>query len=445
MNGTILPYLIEQTKEKLTDRGCLAIVDEFITGIGLETQIKDTFPQPGSGRGIPGFDYIRSLLFHFIDGGRYLEDIYDIKNDKGFCELIKMANIPTPGAVGNWLRRSGDKGYISYLDKSRDYLVKKYLESSERKNYAFDVDGTLIESDKGDAQKSYKGIVGYHSMLGFLSDGTNEPICSYAKFRQGNASAQTDILEALQHSQTLLTNDKRIEYFRSDSAAYQAKIINYCNGEGIKYTITADLDQSVVESISTIEELSWKVLHDRKDNYVTKRKYSETVHAMEKSDHSFRLIVIRELIEQLPLFVGIDHDVKGYSRYKYYCIITNIDQEEMNGQKVIWYHNARGNAERFIADGKYGLNLRYLPCGQFKANTIYYAIGILAYNLIKLMQISVLPIRWRNSEINTVKRYLFRLVAKVVCKSRIVRLKLNKNLAEIKDLMLIREKIYALC
>jgi len=436
MNNTILPFKIEQTKEKLTDRGCLAIIDEFITGIGLDRQIKETFPLPGSGRGIKGFEYIRSLIFHFIDGGRYLEDIYDIKNDEGFCELIKLCNIPTPDAVGNWLRRSGDNGYVTYLDKSRDYLVKKYFKLSKAKNYIFDVDSTLIESNKGDALKSYKGITGYHPMLGFLSDGT-KAICSYAKFRQGNASAQTEILEGLQHTQTLLSENKRIEYFRSDSAAYQSEIISYCNREGIKYTITADLDPSVVTSINTIADSAWKVLHDRKDYFSTKREYSETIHSMENSDHSFRLIVIREAIEQLPLF-------ESYSRYKYYCIITNIDREEMDGQRVIWHHNGRGNAERYIEDGKYGLNLRYLPCGQFNANAIYYAIGILTYNLIKLLQLSVLPKRWRNSEINTVKRYFFRLVAKVVNKSRIVRLKLNKGLEEIKNLMLIREKIYAL-
>ena len=116
----------------------------------------------------------------------------------------------------------------------------------------------------------------------------------------------------------------------------------------------------------------------------------------------------------------------------------------MSGQQVIWHHNGRGNAERFIEDGKYGLNLRYVPCGRFEANEVYFTIGILAYNLIKLMQITVLPARWSKSAISTIKRRLFRLAAKVVNKSRIPRLKLNKSLEEIKEILLIREKIYAL-
>ncbi|MEE9117222.1 MAG: IS1380 family transposase, partial [Calditrichia bacterium] len=414
-----------------------AIVDEFITGINLEKQIKKTFPEPGSGRGIEGYEYIRSLLFHFIDGGRFLEDIYDIKNDNGFCQLIRMFHMPTPDAVGDWLRRSGERGYVNHLNKSIDFLVQRYLKESKSNSLTLDVDSTLIESDKGDAEKSYKGIIGYHPMLGYLSDGCDDPICSYVKFRQGNASAQTDILEALKHTQSLLTDNKKIEYFRSDSAAYQADIINYCHLNEIKYTITADLDESVLESISTIRESDWKVLYDRKDGFQTGREYAETVHTMQKSNHSFRLIVIRKLVEQLPLFTG-------YDKYEYHCIINNISQEEMNGQQVIWHHNGRGNGERYIEDGKYGLNLRYVPCGQFEANSVYFTIGMLAYNLIKLMQLVVLPARWRKSAISTIKRRLFRLVAKVVNKSRVPRLKLNRSLEEIKEILLIREKIYEL-
>ena len=36
---------------------------------------------------------------------------------------------------------------------------------------------------------------------------------------------------------------KRIKRFRSDSAAYQSQVINYCQGNGIEYAIGADLDR----------------------------------------------------------------------------------------------------------------------------------------------------------------------------------------------------------
>jgi hypothetical protein len=44
-----------------------------------------------------------------------------------------------------------------------------------------------------------------------------------------------------------------------------------------------------------------------------------------------------------------------------------------------------------VGEAKHGLNLRHLPCGQQEANGLYFAVGLLCYNLLKLMQQEVLP------------------------------------------------------
>jgi len=353
MTGRILPFLITQSKEKLTDRGSLALVDEFMTGLGFTDQLHQVFPSPGSGKGIKTADYIRTLVYHFADGGRHLEEIEGIKHDSGLRSLIKMDHMPGADAMGDWLRRIGERNGTGYVQKMNDTLVRRYASVSERQEFILDVDSTVIESNKGDATYcSYKGVHGYHPMLGWLSDGKDEPICSYVKFRPGKASAQVDILEALQHPETLLPLDKRIKYFRSDSAAYQAKIIDYCNDNDIYYTITADKDVSVMSAIMDIPSKAWKHLHDRIDGFKTGREVAETIHTMNDSNHSFRLIVIRELTEKPDLF----------GPYTYYAIITNMPEDgldRMTAEEVVWHHNGRGNCERYIEDTKYGL-IRHL-------------------------------------------------------------------------------------
>ena len=64
---------------------------------------------------------------------------------------------------------------------------------------------TIIEADKGDGQPAYDGTVSYHPMLGFLSDGSQNPCCSHVKFRPGNASPQIGIEEAIRHTLELET------------------------------------------------------------------------------------------------------------------------------------------------------------------------------------------------------------------------------------------------
>lgn len=121
MTGRILPFFVKQSKTKLTDRGSLAIIDEFMTGVGLTGQLDRVFPLPGSGRGIKAADYVRTLVYHFSDGGRHLAELEAIKVDEGFRSLIKMEHMPGSDAVGNWLRRMGCDNGTDYVKRMNDY------------------------------------------------------------------------------------------------------------------------------------------------------------------------------------------------------------------------------------------------------------------------------------------------------------------------------------
>ena len=50
---------------------------------------------------------------------------------------------------------------------------------------------------------------------------------------------------------------RKINGFRSDSAAYQASVINHCEKEGIDFAIGADLDEAVKRAIKSMREEDW--------------------------------------------------------------------------------------------------------------------------------------------------------------------------------------------
>lgn len=434
MQNKILPFLVKQSKTKLTDRGSLALVDEFMTGLKFTQELDKVLPLPGSGRGINYTDYVRTLVYHFVDGGRHLEEIQDIKDDAGFLHLIKMKHMPGSDAVGKWLRRFGEECGTEYIAKANDFLVECYIQESKQQDFILDIDSTFIVSNKGDATYSYKREKSYHPMLGFLSDGSDEPICSYTKFRQGNASAQVDILETIQHNQSIFGVDKRISDVRIDSAGYQSKIVDYCQDNGLNYSITADQDSSVKGAIERIKEDVFNPLYDRLDGFKTKREVAEITHTMNNANHCFRLIVQRELKGAPDIF----------GSYYYYCIITNIPKDEKTAEEVVWHHQGRGNCERYIEDTKYGVNLRFVPCGQFEANALYYSIGMLTFNLLKLMQMMVLPESHLKRTVLSLRRGFFRMVAKVTLSKRRWELQVDKHIEHIRQIIRVREKIWLL-
>jgi hypothetical protein len=466
MSASILPFSLVKSNEKLTDRGAVALVDEFADAIGLPEKVEKEFPTPGSNAGIDPSVYVRTLMYHFSEGGRHIEETRQIKADEGFRSLIDLGRMPGPDAIGDWLRRMGSGEGQEALQHCNDMLVRRYLkkdrtqdgdaqggvqdsrkeegedlgsEEADEEELTLDVDATIIDADKGDGEMAYEGTVGYHPMLGFLSDGRRRPCCSFVKFRPGNASAQVGIEEAIRHTLDLVEEQgQTLTYFRSDSAGYQSDVINLLDGEEIGYTITADRDEAVRKAIGAIPKGSWEVLLDR-DGFKTGREVTETVHTMEDSDHGFRLVIWREQVEDPSLFALADEDF-----YRYGAVITNVSKEEMSAEEVLHHHRGRGNAERFIGEAKSGVGLRHLPCGQERANRIWFGIGMLTFNLLKLMQQQVLPSGWKGRTIQTLRRKALRLVGKVTKSARQLTLKVRASLDQINKLRTVRRLIYQL-
>ena len=435
-------FKIKASNELLTDRGGLALFDEYVQSTGMLDQVDRVFPWPGSNRGISASSYFRVLGLHMFDGGRYLEEIRHLKDDKGFRKILNLDRFPGPDAVGDWLRRHGAQALESdYFDSLMAKQLPMYLKATANTDgYVLDMDASIVESDKGDGTMSYAGVVGYMPMFGFISDGKHKPFTTYAKFRQGYASPQSDQLTGIKRTHELLkSHGARLRAVRIDSAGYMSDIVNYCDEENIKYTIVADHNSAVMNRVASIPESDWQTLYDR-EGVDFGWEIAETKYVMSKGKRASRLIVKRQAkaIEQMDVF---DHSI---SAYKYYIIISNISKQEKTAQEVMYFHNGRGNAEKFIEDAKYGLNLRVVPTGQLHANALYYMIGMLTFNLVKLMQLTVLPDKWHHRLITSIRQKLFRIVARVVSSARQVWLAITASAEKVMVLIQSRDKIYAL-
>lgn len=77
------------------------MVDEFGEAIGLPEKVDRAFPAPGSNQGIDPSTYVRTLVYHFSEGGRHIEDTRQIKADEGFRSLIDLDRMPGPDGDGH--------------------------------------------------------------------------------------------------------------------------------------------------------------------------------------------------------------------------------------------------------------------------------------------------------------------------------------------------------
>ena len=408
---TVLPFKLEITRDLITPHAGLALLGEFAVGLGLLQSVDTSLPAPGSGAGYHPSEYIFPLILMLNGGGRSLEDIRQIRADEGLREILPLKRIPSSDAFGDWLRNRGISGGLSGLERVNRRLLKRGMKYDGIKNYTLDIDATGIEAEKQTAKMTYKGFTGYMPMVGHLAE---NGLIVGDEFRDGNVAPAAGNLAFIKHCVRQMPKRKRITALRSDSAAYQAEIINYCDHEGIQFAIGADLDSSVLTAIAAIPEDDWKPY---KNGSIT-----ETIHAMEKTEEAFRLIVIRRPYQR-TLFAQQEASLK------YTVIATNRTE---SAEYVVRWYNQRGEcSENRIKELKIGFGMERMPCGQLTANAMFFRIGALAYNLFRLFTLRVLSSSWHRHQVQTVRWRLYQIAGKIIFHGGQVFLKVRRGLCQL--------------
>jgi hypothetical protein len=408
---TILPFEIEQTEAPLMARGGLMLPYEMAKALRLPEVIDQELPPSGSGRGYKPSQFVMPLVLMLHGGGKRLDDLRELKGEVSLRELLEMKELPASSTVGDWLRRMGRGGRgLSSLGKANQHMVAEILKRDKRIEYTLDTDATVIESEKEEAKWTYKKEKGYQPLLGFLFE---LGLVLGDEFRDGNIPAGTGAVEFLEACHRMMPKGKRIAYFRSDSAAYQTRVIDRCFQYEVLFTITADQDRAVKEAIKTIREEEWEP-HEKD------REIAETVHTMNNSKEAFRLIV-----QRWPKLQGELFDPDSYC---YHAIATNREEPP---KEVVFHHNQRGQAENYIKELVNGFGMEWMPCGETYANAVFFRIGILAYNLFLAMKLLALPPWYRTFTISTVRWRLYQVAGAMVKHAHQIILKLAAQIDKI--------------
>ena len=412
MSQTMLPFKLEMTEEKITAHAGVAVFGEFVRGTGILEEVDRELPGPGSGAGYKPSRYLEPLLLMLQGGGRSLEDLRVIRPDEALREVLGLEEMPSSDATGDWLRRQGaGKGLVGLAACNRA-VVRRVLGLETRAEYTLDIDATQIVAEKAEAKRTYKGEQGYMPLVGHLAEAG---LVMGEEFREGNESPGARNLEFIQHCFRQMPLGKRIAFLRSDSAAYQGEALNWCEeaeGGPVRFAIGADLDEAVMAAIRGIPEAAWEA---NEDGHIAER-----VHTMNKTRKAFRLIVVRRPA-QLELLTG---EEKRSERYK----VIASNREESAAETVAWY-NRRGEAsENRIKELKIGFGMERMPCGDFKANAVFFRIGALAYNLFVWFKSATLPATWRRFQVQTVRWRLYQTAGKVVRHGRQLILKVSAQM-----------------
>ena len=417
---------VERGKGKITAHGGTILLRSLEEKLKLK-QILDTIIHDPRPRRYSPSDIILPAILMLHTGGHHIEDIGRMAEDIALCRLHHLGQIPHPTTFSRWFDHNGtsfleeiihpdkpDSETLRALSRLLIVLAKKSIRQSGLKNVTIDIDWTGIEADKAESAYAYNGVKGMATLTAFVAE---TGVCVGSWFRRGNVSPQSDIAAMPAHIVTSLEQDGDIHVtgFRSDSAGYQAEILNFCEEHGITYGIRGKMDSAVVKLVSSIKETDWEPLIGRNGYEIPGHQVTSVVHSMEKTEKSFRMVIVRKekkyLKEPIP---EPSDDRLDTHQFIHFVTATN---SELPDSLFIQFYNSRAHCEQYIREAKYGFSLNYLPMSTLNGNAVWSSIVMPAYNLGVLLKQMVLKIHPLSMRMQTLRYRFYQVSARWVSHS----------------------------
>jgi hypothetical protein len=404
---------VEETDAAVTGLGGVPALVNLAHEMGLFQDVDMLLPAKERDRGYSPSASVFDLMLIPFTGGECIDDLAVLRADQGLERLLHR-QVMAPSTAHDFLRRIQYVG-LDGLGRVRQRQLACVARSNRQTQATLDCDASLFTSRSRMAQRSYKGERGWMPMLAFWAE---LDVVVHEEFRQGSMAPQGDALNFLKDTVAQLPRTVTQIHVRSDSAWYQREVIDYCEEKGYGFAITADKDEAVKAALMLINEDDWQRINapaDPEDEEPYVREWAcESVHTLNESTHSYRIILLRKERRQGDLFEG---------SYTYGAILTN---RELPLEELIAWHRQRCNCENHIKELKYGFSLNSLPSADFFVNALYFRVQTLGYNLISALKHLKLPETWRPFTLKTLRFRLFAIPALVVKHARGLWLKVNR-------------------
>jgi len=362
-------------------------------------------------RGLDEASYVESFVLLNAAGGECLDDFARLRQD-GVRSLIGH-ELPSPEAARKFLYQFHDEqlieqarhrllpGQSSYIPEENPALqglgqvntdlVRELARRGEPQKIAtIDLDSTVIESWKQQAQPTYQGGRGYQPMLAVWAE-MNLIVAD--QFRDGNVPAQQEPLEAARRAFRSLPESVTEVYFRGDAACYEKNLIGWLRNEErdqgphgpLGFAISVRMHPALKQHILRLPAWCWKPY--REDGAAV----SECADVLnywpeaeeEKEFGPLRWVAIRIRKRQGDLF-------PDGSEAKHFAVVSNVWDWDTR-RLLEWHREKAGTIEAIHDVLKNELAAGVLPCARFGANAAWLRLAVLTHNLITVLKRMALP------------------------------------------------------
>lgn len=493
-------YEIEKRDGGLTSLAGLPAYVEFAYTMGLGGIISGHVRVRPGNQGWTDEQLVMPLVWLNLAGGDCVDDVRVLEGDEGFCRFLREVEgygktgsekralrrrwrkertrtVPSETVIRDWLacfhdfeqdkQKEPHKAFIPRpteqlmgLIRGNAAFVAEFQRRSLEKTATLDMDATLSQTYKKEAEYCYKGGKAYQPLNFYWAE---QQLILFSQFRDGNVPANYGLLAAFEQALEFVPSGVKTVCLRSDAAGYQEDLLKYC-AEGkdkrfgvIDFAIGAPVNPEFKKAVSDVGASQWRPLYRIVDGkpQSTGQEYAEVCFVPawvghKKHGPTYRYLAIREALEQQAL-PGIDEQLSfpfqtmdwGAVKYKVTGLVTN---RTCTADEVIrWYRERCGKSEEAHSIMKEDLAGGKFPSGLFGANAAWWQIMILAFNLNSAMKRLVLGGRWVNRRMKAVRFWLINVPGRVLTHARSLIVRLVGGHPSNETLLQARRRMMDLC
>ena len=361
----------------MTTYSGLALVDHVLRLYRLQARLKETFKEYQLSGDYHIGDILFVLVVMLLLGAERLQHIDYLRSDPLFCRVVRLTRIPHRTKISTALKQFASDSLKALIELNGELVIEK-LQSLGLLEITIDLDGTVV-STKGHptwALKGYnpikRGAPSYFPLTAHVAE-TGHFLTIWN--RPGNVHDSNRALELIQRIQ------KRLAMFsirfRADSAFCVPQVINYLLHRHISFAIKAPFWKLLALKTAAQKRKIWYSVNETWSYFWLK----SPIVSLEEEHYVF---IFRKKVKEPKKDFQLDLFSPNDGFYEYSAVVT--DTKQWDAKELLLFASGRSGQENSLSELKDDFAFGTVPTNTYQANSAYFQISQMAYNLSLSLQ-----------------------------------------------------------
>ena len=406
--------IVEFTNERIIPASGLAVVGALLGKSGFIKKLnRMDITSNRSQHQIKNGDIVLTYLGMLCMGKPYFEAVHEMDDDKDFYKtaLFITRRIPSEETLRQRMDDIGDSLRQTILEQNVEMLLANKIQPTALANglVLVDIDVTPMDNSKSKKEgvsRTYKGFDGYTPMMAYI--GTEGYAINF-ELREGKQHCQKGTVEFLQETIKLChkLTDKPL-LIRLDSGNDSIDNVAVLMDTGCFFIIKRNLRRESTDD--------WFEMAKQYFQNVNSPRDGKTVYI----GSDWKTVTSKQFNKEFTLRTGYEITERTIDKYGQFNLVPDVEVETWwtnlgdPDEEIIRLYHAHGECEQFHSEVKTDMDLERLPSGKFATNALILELGMLAYNILRMIGQGTIGGRAPRQKRNVKRRRLRTVISNLI-------------------------------